>query len=238
MDLFSVDAAEGIERRTAARHASVLAHQRVAERFAAFVQAAATDEERALRYYLMEQDVVRTVQAACEECGHEDVEPVLAAVEQHLAGGAFCDDCRKWKTGPKGLCTCGEGENTDEPEQESAVGDKESRTASEATGLSDKPSGPGLNRAPAEGLKPIDTDGGPFKTEQQDIVQGPDYANEDFTGQANGALKHNTDITKDTNPSADGAHTDQWTGTKGQAKPVTSSYFLSEDAIQRALDAR
>ncbi len=120
MDLFSVDASHQHEERAAARHASVLSHQRVTSQFDAFLKGAANDEDLAMRYYLIEGDLRRTIEAACEECGHGDADGILSAVEQHIAGGAFCDDCRKWKNGPKALCSCGEDDGESEGEETEA----------------------------------------------------------------------------------------------------------------------
>lgn len=228
MDLFSVDAAQEFEQRTASRRASALAHHRASEHFSAFMQAAVSAEDRAMRYVLIEGDVTRTVQAACEECGEESPDAVLAAVEQHLAGGAFCDDCRGWKVGPKKQCTCGEAapEKNDQgmmDDATSAIGDKESKVqwhiASDSTGLADDTSVPFSKKKHDDKV--------PEKSgEEQDVAKSADYSKDPDLGKME-------DVTK-LHKEEKGPHTDTWSGKGGQADPVTS-HFLSADAVDAAL---
>jgi hypothetical protein len=130
MSFLAVDAAQQYEEHRAQRHASILAAQR-SQRFGAFLDQAADDDERALRYLAIEHDVRAVVAAACEESECPDTDAIYSAIEGHLAGGAFCDNCRRWKKGPKALCEC-DGEPTLMEDATSAVGTEalSSRTAS------------------------------------------------------------------------------------------------------------
>lgn len=313
MSFLEVDAAEQYEERRAQRHASLLAAHR-SGRFKAFLDQAADDNERALRYLTIEGDVRAVVAAVCEECASPNADAIYDAVEQRLAGGAFCDNCRKWKQGPKALCQC-DGEPTLMEDATSAVGTKgSSRTAgpwqvpsglppvgddsgaspscancrgtgkdlgqrcgwcngtgreanpemagagapmagtggpiapipgrmlaSESTGLSDKPSGPKMDKSKAgdewshKTRTPIDTDGGPYKTRHQDVAEPADYTKDSFLDQTDQVAKHGEDVTKGTETSGEkGPHTDTWHGKGNQAKPVTS-HFLTEAQIKEVI---
>lgn len=229
MSFLEVDAAEQYEERRAQRHASLLAAHR-SGRFRAFLDQSADDSERALRYAAIEGDVRAVVAAVCEECHSPDAEAIYSAVERRLAGGAFCDDCHKWKTGPKGLCECdGDDESVE----------KESRRASDSTGLSDEAS-PKIDKSKAgdeksnKSRKPIDTDGGPYKTRHQDVAEPADYTKDSFLDQTDQVAKHGEDVTKGTETSGEKPSKTVPHGKGKQADPVTS-HFLTAAQIKDAI---
>jgi len=241
MDLFSYDAAQQHDERKAARTASVLFNLRASERYEDFLRQAANKDEFEQRVALIQNDLGRLASAVRLE--HEAGALLLEnAFIERIAGGAFCDDCRCWKVGPKKMCECGDEGNGEGAlsDDVSAVGKGASvHTAEDNLGGKGKPS-PEIdkktwkpNALNDEGnLKPIDTDGGRYKSETQDLKDTPDWSNED---RAQGAvLDTNTDITKvDDQPAI---HTDTWSGTEGQANPVTSSArFLSREEIFDAI---
>lgn len=127
MDLFSVDAAERHEEQKASRHASILFSKRATERFLGFLRASAHRDEFEARLALIDGDLNRLAAEITAETGH-DAAYFVEHYRNHVAGGAFCDDCRKWKSGPKaGLCECsGESDNGEGalPDDVSAVGGK------------------------------------------------------------------------------------------------------------------
>lgn len=67
--------------------------------------------------------------------------------------------------------------------------------------------------------KDFDNDGGPHPTVHQDIMDTPDWTEDDFLAQTDAVTEH-----QDADKSWTGEmhHTDTWTGTKDQASPVTS----------------
>lgn len=322
---FDVDAHEGHEEAKAARHASILFSNRASERFLGFLRQAAHKDEFEARLALIEGDLGRLATDITDETGH-DAAHFVEHYKNHVARGAFCDDCRKWKTGPKSLCTCGSGEGDDDngegalSDDVSAVGVKGSSvkvadmpinydqgagqpptkscdhcgqivqnfgthepcphcgemsgdqtfgdfsqqlgqaflnpgngghfgstsvpfrvvaTGEDNLGGEGKPS-PKIDKSKAgdersnKKRKPINTDGGRFKTVHQDVADGPDLADQDFLKQTETVTDHDVDVAKknEVKPKS----TDTWHGTKGQADPVTS-HFLSDEEVARALTA-
>ncbi|WP_028058373.1 hypothetical protein [Candidatus Solirubrobacter pratensis] len=229
MDLFSYDAAQQHEERTAARNASVLFNLRASEQFEGFLRQASTMDEFEAR--------VALTKGAMSDLAEGDAALVTAFVAR-IAGGAFCDDCRCWKVGPKKMCSCddnGEGALSDDV---SAVGKGEVessvRTAEDNLGGKGEVSGPSMdktkwkpNALTGDGNLPeINVDGGAFKSERQDVKDTADYAND--AREYGELLDHNTDIGKvDTQPVI---HTDTFPDT-GQANPVTSGFLTTAQAL-------
>lgn len=119
----------------------------------------------------------------------------------------------------------------------------------------EQPEGPSpeMDKSKWNGLDPIDTDAGPYQTEQQDVTEGPDYSKQDDLGIATvEAVTENTNAVteQETLPTAtdvDSAgfnaeknietnHTDTFDN-DGQAEPVTQEVMAntqpqtSEDAL-------
>lgn len=232
MDYFSafdVDAAAQHEEQKAARHASILTHQRLTSQFEGFLRGAAHKDEFDVRAELIRRDLDRTVAEAAREAGVEDTAEHARLADvflNHIAGGAFCDDCRKWKSGPKaGTCVCddnGEGALSDD---ESAVGDKEAKVSFRviATG-EDSLGGKGDTAVPFSKKKHAPEV--PEKSgDKQDVADAADYSDEPDLGKTEDVSKKH-DIKGD--------NTDTWSGKGGQADPVTS-HFLSDEAVDSAL---
>jgi hypothetical protein len=106
-----IDASEQFEERKAARHAAILANTRVASSYGAFLDGSSSPEERKHRMAYIEGDLRATIEAACEEAGHTDIEGVTSAILDRISKGAFCDDCRKWNG-----CECKKDHEDDDSE--------------------------------------------------------------------------------------------------------------------------
>jgi hypothetical protein len=107
--LFDVDYADDQERNAAGRRATAAALARTKQRFGAFLSGG----DLPSRFDLIESDFKQVVADVVAEYGG-DADQVEAAVTTVLAAGGFCDDCRKWKTGPRAGCQCheeGDGDN-------------------------------------------------------------------------------------------------------------------------------
>lgn len=142
--IFEHDQAFDDSARVAGRQAVAVANKRAKDSFGAFL-AQATDDFHA-RFALVEDELAQVAEDAAEEYG-VDAEGILASITSVLSAGGFCDDCRKWKSGPKKGCECSgsepaEGEDgpaesngyddPDDPEVDETGEpyDKESRVAS------------------------------------------------------------------------------------------------------------
>lgn len=284
-----MDAAERHEERTAARHSGVLFSQRADAQFGAFLRSSSNKDDFEGRLSLVEADLERLAADVMAETGDESGQDYADHYRRHLAGGAFCDDCRKWKNGPKQLCSC-----EDEPglldDAPSAVGEKSSKTftcpgckasgtyqaekgnphrgvasgnscntcktpiqefvyeddedkgktSSDSTGLSNKPSGPAIDKSKAgdeqsnKKREPIDTDGGPYKTRKQDVAEPADYTKKDFLDQTDEVGKHDEDVTKGSENSGEKPKKHVPFGKGKQADPVTS-HFMSADVADSAI---
>lgn len=241
MDYFSafdVDAAAQHDEQKAARHASILFNQRATERFEGFLRGAAHKDEFEARYALVHSDILK-VASELTAGPH----PLVDAFIGRIAGGAFCDDCRKWKSGPKSLCSCGSDEDNGDgalSDDTSAVGDKESKvsfrviaTGEDSLGGKGVPS-PKIDKSNAGDERsnkkraPIDTDSGRYKTVHQDVADSADYGNRDFLEQTETVTDHDVDVSK--KHDIKGTHTDTWSGKGGQADPVTSSTVVSAES--------
>lgn len=123
--LFEHDVEFDNSARVAARQAVSVAHKRAKDRFGAFLAAASAGDFHQ-RWALVEDELADVVADTVEEYGG-DHEGVLAAVTSVLAAGGFCDDCRKWKSGPKKGCECGSAKGTEpSAEMDDSDGDEES----------------------------------------------------------------------------------------------------------------
>lgn len=127
-----------------------------------------------------------------------------------------------------------------------AVTDGDSWVKNESVEQPEGPS-PKIDKKQWNGLEPIDTDAGPYKTVHQDAPERPDYSKTDSLGQAtkDAVLEYTKAVTtEETLPTADdnaGFNTDQnvdgapdHTETfsdKGQADPVTPHTMSSTDAL-------
>src|ERR1700756_427818 len=100
--LFDVDYANDIENNAQGRRATAAALARTKQRFGAFLSGG----DLPARFDLIEMDVKQVVADVVAEYGG-DADRIEASVTSVLAAGGFCDDCRKWKSGPKAGCTCG-----------------------------------------------------------------------------------------------------------------------------------
>jgi hypothetical protein len=111
--VFEVLAGDNFEERRNNRKAVAVANRRAHTRFAGFLSTAADKDDFEARLDLIDTDLQRVVGEVADEF-EVAVDPVFSTVRQQLvAAGGFCDDCRKWKSGPKAGCTC-HTENLDE----------------------------------------------------------------------------------------------------------------------------
>lgn len=78
--LFEELANDDSDRQRTARKAVALAGTRVRHRFAKFLSEAGSPQERDARLSLVEDDLAQTIEAACAECGHDDVDGVKTAI--------------------------------------------------------------------------------------------------------------------------------------------------------------
>lgn len=102
--LFEHDQAFDDSARVSARQAVAVAHKRAKDRFGSFLKAASADDFHQ-RFALIEDELAEVVAETSDEYG-ADESKILAAVTSVLAAGGFCDECRKWKSGPKKGCEC------------------------------------------------------------------------------------------------------------------------------------
>src|ERR1700747_2992504 len=84
-------------RRLAGRQAAAAALARCKMRFGSFLTVSTDDI--AMRYDLVEDDLRQVVADVVAEYGG-DADKILDSVTVVIAAGGFCDDCRKWKSGP------------------------------------------------------------------------------------------------------------------------------------------
>lgn len=71
-------------------------------------------------------------------------------------------------------------------------------------------------------LEPIDVGSVRNKLEKQDITDGADYSDPDFLRDTSSPIHDDADVTKATEPQNSDSQSGTWTGTEGQADPVTS----------------
>lgn len=90
-------------RRLAGRKATAAALARCKMRFGAFL--AGNRDEVAVRYDFISDDVRQVVADVAAEYGG-NAEQIFDSVTTVLAAGGFCDECKKWKSGPKKGCEC------------------------------------------------------------------------------------------------------------------------------------
>jgi hypothetical protein len=81
--LFSVIAHEDANDQSKLRQAMALAHQRVDDRFGAFVRKGSIEDQGA-RYSLVEEDIRAVVAAACAQVGFADVDGVLRSIGKNF----------------------------------------------------------------------------------------------------------------------------------------------------------
>jgi len=117
-------------RRLAGRQATAAALARCKMRFGTFL--AGNRDEIAVRYDFIEGDIRQVVADVTAEYGG-NAEQIFDSVTTVLAAGGFCDDCRKWKSGPKAGCTCS-GDSKATPESAGAdIEEDEPDVAKEAS---------------------------------------------------------------------------------------------------------
>jgi len=122
--IFDIDLANDTDAANQGKRATAAALARCRQRFGSFLQGS-DGHEIAARFDLIEMDLKQVVADVVSEYGG-DVDNVEASVTSVLAAGGFCDDCRKWKSGPKAGCTCGtsDGGSSDDDDSEGDI-DKE-----------------------------------------------------------------------------------------------------------------
>lgn len=132
--IFEHDLAFDESAKVASRKAAAVAHKRASDRFGTFL-ANSTGDDFHQRFALIEDEVAEIAQDVADEYG-ADSHQLLVSMTSVLAAGGFCDDCRKWKSGPKAGCECG-SENESSPDttdtgssdEEEPSEAKEARTA-------------------------------------------------------------------------------------------------------------
>lgn len=112
----------------------------------------------------------------------------------------------------------------------------------------EQPEGPSpkIDKKQWNGLEPIDTDAGPYKTVHQDVPDRPDYSKTDSLGQAtkDAVLEYTKAVTTEetlptaddnagfnTDKNVDGAENTKTFPNKGQVDPVTPHTMSSTDAL-------
>lgn len=98
------------QKRDETRVAVAVAHRRFTTRFAGFLHEANTLDEYQQRIALVEDEIKEMVDDVVAEYGG-DSQKLEASLKE--TKGGFCDDCKKWKSGPKKGCTCGDEESED-----------------------------------------------------------------------------------------------------------------------------
>jgi hypothetical protein len=126
-----------------------------------------------------------------------------------------------------------------------AVSDGDSWVKNEKVEQPEGPS-PKIDKKQWNGLEPIDTDAGPYKTVHQDAPERPDYSKTDSLGQAtkDAVLEQTKAVTTEeklptaddnagfnTDKNVDGAENTKTFPDKGQADPVTPHTMSSTDAL-------
>jgi hypothetical protein len=125
--IFDIDLANDTEATNQGKRATAAALARCKQRFGAFLEGGDALEVAA-RFDLIDMDLKQVVADVVAEYGG-NLDTIEASVTSVLAAGGFCDDCHKWKSGPKAGCTCGDKSETTEHEDapdeddESASGD-------------------------------------------------------------------------------------------------------------------
>ena len=126
-----------------------------------------------------------------------------------------------------------------------AVSDGDSWVKNESVEQPEGPS-PKIDKKQWNGLEPIDTDAGPYKTVHQDAPERPDYSKTDSLGQAtkDAVLEQTKAVTTEeklptaddnagfnTDKNVDGAENTKTFPDKGQVDPVTPHTMSSTDAL-------
>lgn len=126
-----------------------------------------------------------------------------------------------------------------------AVSDGDSWVKNEKVEQPEGPS-PKIDKKQWNGLEPINTDAGPYKTVHQDVPDRPDYSKTDSLGQAtkDAVLEQTKAVTTEetlptaddnagfnTDKNVDGAENTKTFPDKGQADPVTPHTMSSTDAL-------
>lgn len=114
------------------RQAAAVATKRFNDRYSAFLGNTVDLDEFEARLAYVEDDLKQMVASVAAEYGG-DADTLEAALRRNAAGG-FCDDCRKWKSGPRAGCVCdgpssGASTPPGEEEEEEEDFDKESKVA-------------------------------------------------------------------------------------------------------------
>lgn len=129
--IFEHDLAFDESAKVASRKAAAVAHKRASDRFGTFL-ANSTGDDFHQRFALIEDEVAEIAQDVADEYG-ADSHQLLVSMTSVLAAGGFCDDCRKWKSGPKAGCECGsENESSPDTTDTGSSDEEESSEAKEA----------------------------------------------------------------------------------------------------------
>lgn len=112
--IFDIDLANDTEVANQGKRATAAALARCKQRFGAFLEGGDI-LDKAARFDLIDMDVKQVIADVVAEYGG-NADAIESSVTSVLAAGGFCDDCRKWKSGPKAGCTCGDKSETTEHE--------------------------------------------------------------------------------------------------------------------------
>lgn len=213
--------------RNEGTRARIAAKARVEERFAKYISAGTTKEERADRLSFVAAHVRQVVGEVAEEYGYEKVAELHQEMLQHLAGGAFCDDCKKFQ------CECGDDDSEDTKESSTKTADHgdsyHTETVDLGTTTSDEAwsqeGSPAINKSqvPEDGLDAIDVPSKRHPTEQQSVTKAPTAEELATADHAESDVATRVDADTPMQPEFTQGEGGTWSGTDGQATPVTSS---------------
>lgn len=145
-------------QKVATRKVLAVARKRFNDRFIPFLYLANSRVELESRLDLIRNDIVAAMDDVCDEHGADaEVGERAASALIAEAKGAFCDDCRAWKSGPRaGGCSCeggGEDEGEEEMEKEASDDDEHKDIDKE---LADAPSAVGVGEVEEPEPMPIE----------------------------------------------------------------------------------